>query len=38
MSVIPRTAPDASERVTVKVSGPSAVSSLVTGTTIVPVV
>ena len=35
--VLPRTAPDTSERVTVKVSGPSAVSSLVTGTVIDPV-
>ena len=36
--VLPRTAPDASERVTEKVSGPSAVSSFVTGTIIEPVV
>ena len=34
--VLPSTAPDASLKVTVKFSGPSAVSSFVRGTVIVP--
>ena len=34
--VLPSTAPEASLNVTVKLSGPSAVSSLVTGIVIVP--
>ena len=38
LSVLPKVAPDASDRVKVKFSGPSAVSSDITGTTIVPLV